>query len=306
LVFQNGVPVGNYLVVRVPSIYAPQMVYQLKQTPYAQHVYVTPQGYCNPVPVSQVPVLPQTYYIPNVPAAQQIQQQYQPHQQVIVDPQPQYYPGTPRPLPVMPPLTAVYYPPKVVVNPIQKAEPIPLKEVIQEEESGSEKSEKYNFLDDDSNEDTSDCFSDSDSESDSEIEIETSAFVPVRPFDSSTVPTESDDVAYAIQLDYIINEAENSFKQYSIPPPVPKPVPKIEDQELSMDEIIHLYKNGEPVEDYVHFYVGLHPEQADQVQHILDSEIASESILSNVQQWKKECDKEEKQRALIVSPEEFF
>jgi len=71
-----------------------------------------------------------------------------------------------------------------------------------------------------------------------------------------------------------------------------------------MDEILHLYKNGEPVQDYVHFYIGLHPEQAEHLQKVLETEIASESILSNVQLWKKECEKQE--QPMIVSPEDFF
>jgi len=124
--------------------------------------------------------------------------------------------------------------------------------------------------------------------------------------DFSPVPLESDDVAYAIQLDYFINEADP--QSFYIPPEAKKQKTQTyneqEGQEFSLDEILHLYKNGEPVQDYVHFYIGLHPEQAEQVQKALESEIASESILSNVQLWKKECEKQEP--PMIVSPEDFF
>jgi len=126
--------------------------------------------------------------------------------------------------------------------------------------------------------------------------------------DFSPVPLESDDVAYAIQLDYFLNEAEPS-PSFNYPPEPKKPKTETynyeqEGQELSMDEILHLYKNGEPVQDYVHFYIGLHPEQAEHLQKVLETEIASESILSNVQLWKKECEKQE--QPMIVSPEDFF
>jgi len=162
----------------------------------------------------------------------------------------------------------------------------------------------------DDDDDSSYCFSDSD-DSDSELEIDYTVPSPKVPVnngaDFSPVPLESDDVAYAIQLDYILNEAEGPQRVY-IPPEPKKPKTQSyndqEGQELCMDEILHLYKNGEPVQDYVHFYIGLHPEQADQVQKVLESEIASESILSNVQLWKKQCEKEE--QPIIVSPEDFF
>jgi hypothetical protein len=292
---------GNYLVVRVPTIYAPWMVNQLQQSPYAQQVYVAPQGYY-PVPVSEVPVNHQVpYYVPNV-------NQFQPAGIVNQLPHPGY-PGTPRPQPVNVPLSAVYNPPKEVNNPVfKKAEPIK-EEVIEKPSVPPAKTEKtiFDLIDDVDDDDSSYCFSDSE-DSDSELEIDYT--VPSVPANNvanfSPVPLESDDVAYAIQLDYIINESEpQSF--YIPPPEKPKPKPQsndVEGQELSMDEILHLYKSGEPVQDYVHFYIGLHPEQADQVQKVLESEIASESILSNVQLWKKECEKQA--QPMIVSPEDFF
>jgi len=302
--FYNGAQMGNYLVVRVPTIYAPWMVNQLQQTPYAQQVYVAPQGYY-PVPVSEIPVTHQVpYYVPNVQFQQVVEQLPHPG-----------YPGTPRPQqPVsVAPLSAVYNPPKEVNNPVlKKAQPIK-EEVIEKQSIPPAKTEKtiFDLLDDvNDDDDSSYCFSDSD-DSDSELEIDYTVPSPKVPVNNGAdiypVPTESDDVAYAIQLDYILNEADIPQSVYIPPEPKKQKTQTYneqEGQELSMDEILHLYKNGEPVQDYVHFYIGLHPEQADQVQKVLDSEIASESILSNVQLWKRECEKHE--QPVIVSPEDFF
>jgi hypothetical protein len=249
------------------------MVNQLQQSPYAQQVYVAPQGYY-PVPVSQVPVQPQQvqYYVPNV----QFQQ--------VMDKLPHPgYSGTPRPQQPgsMADLSAVYNPVKEVNNPVlKKVEPI--KEEVIEKQSIPAKTEKtiFDLLDDvDDDDDSSYCFSDTE-DSDSELEIDYTVPSPKVPVNNgaefSPVPLESDDVAYAIQLDYILNEVDPPPKVY-IPPEPPKPTTHTygdqEGQEYTMDEILHLYKNGEPVQDYVHFYIGLHPEQADQVQKVLRAKL---------------------------------
>jgi hypothetical protein len=95
---------------------------------------------------------------------------------------------------------------------------------------------------------------------------------------------DNDDVAYAIQLENILNLEQRVTR---VIPPFPVKGPE---EALTMDEIIHLYKSGEPVDDHINFYIALNPEKAADIEKLLENEVSSQSILLNVQQFYKERD----------------
>jgi len=57
-----------------------------------------------------------------------------------------------------------------------------------------------------------------------------------------------------------------------------------------VDEIIHLYKSGEPIDDHINIFIALNPEKVLDFERLLESEISSQSILQNVHQYYKERD----------------
>jgi hypothetical protein len=269
LVIHGGLPVGNYVVVRVPVIYAPHALYYIQQSPMSPHVYVSPSHYYTPVAVSQLP-------------------------QVSIQPQPSFLPPLVVPQPVLvynPPASSqiviknnIQTPPAPVPAPVPAPAPAPI----------NEKPEiKMDITTDNSTDESElETYSYSDSEED-EIEncpkVNEQNYPKVEDSDLLqkillNIAQDNDDVAYAIQLENILN------LEQSVTPVIPPFSVKSPEEALTVDEIIHLYKSGEPVDDHINFYIALNPEKAADIEKLLENEVSSQSILLNVQQYYKERD----------------
>jgi len=138
----------------------------------------------------------------------------------------------------------------------------------------------------------------SDSESDSdEMEEETVHLIAEsiqKPSERSVTNQDlDDDLAYAIQLEGVLEEenvVENPTKKLKseVSPQMfsfPKGEYLSNEEYLSKEDIVQLYKNGEPVDSMVNFFVALHPQEAQELEVLLSQEISAQSILSNVQQY---------------------
>jgi len=270
LVIHGGLPVGNYVVVRVPVIYAPHALCYIQQSPMSHHVYVSPSHYYTPVAVSQLP-------------------------QVSVPSQPSSLPPLVVPQPVL-----VYNPPasssQIVIKnniqtppvPVHVPVPVPVPAPI------NEKPEIKMDITTDTSTDESELetYSYSDSEEDEKEncpKVNEQNYPKVEDSDllqkiSLNIAQDNDDVAYAIQLENILNLEQR------VKPVIPPYFVKRPEEALTMDEIIHLYKSGEPVDDHINFYIALNPEKAADIEKLLENEVSSQSILLNVQQYYKERD----------------
>jgi len=302
---QMNTPQGNYVMVQVPAMYAQQMLYYAQQSSLAPQIYVQyppspqhPQGYVTPA------IWPVMMQNPTAVPNMQYPGVYPYYPQVV---QPPPYPGnqqppfvvkpeTPQPTPQQP------APPRPVTIPFPNRQPhsagIPKTDALDQEKK---KSLAGAFLFDDSSDELSESLDESDteslvftpfSESDSESEEQN-----CKPKPPPTVAQEDDDIAFALQLEDVINEdtfkKPKSQKVSYLPSQTGYTTQDAEemmqDGELSLQEIIHLYKNGEPVVDYVNFYIALHPHQAAQLTAALETEISAQSIITNIQDFYKQC-----------------
>jgi len=146
------------------------------------------------------------------------------------------------------------------------------------------------------------------------------------------ISQDDEDTAFAIQYEYVINEAEDepitsvpvstqplsqdttlqkrmpfSYKLQNNPQTqfglIQSPNEINAEECLSLEEIIQRYKNGEPVGDYVNVFIALYPKQAAQLDELLNSEISTQSILSNIQEYYKQCLEKKPE---VVDTHDFF
>jgi hypothetical protein len=99
----------------------------------------------------------------------------------------------------------------------------------------------------------------------------------------------NDDLAFAYQLEDVLNQdaqPQNIFHKYS--PFEHKTQPQ--EPPFSIEEIQFLYREDQPVLDYMNFYVAISPNKADDLFNLMENEVSSQSILQNVQQYYQERD----------------
>jgi len=281
LVVHGGLPVGNYVVVRVPVIYAPQALYYVQQSPLSPHVYVSPSHYYTPVAVSQLPQVFAPQPRVNPPAAAALPP--------LVVPQPVLVNNNKQPpaASTMVIKNNIQTPPASLLVPIYNGKHEISKMDISTDNSNESELETYN----DSS--YTDCSSEDDEkENTPEVPVNDQNSPKVEIFEllqqqqQQHIAQVNEDLAFSIQLENILNLED--IRIPAIKPPAP--VISNSQEALTMDEIIHLYKSGEPVDDHINFYIALNPEKALDFEKLLETEVSSQSILHNVQQFYKERD----------------
>jgi len=282
------------VVVRVPVYYAPQALYYVQQSPMlSPHVYVSPSSQIyTPVAVSQLPQFPVPQVaLPHVAV---------PQVAVAQRPVTRFSVAQANPVPQVsllrvsiPPASQVVaaQEPKVMVpqQPLSKTEDktpvsikqnrpesVPISDSLSYESSEEEESSSYSEYSSDS--DTDDT---SDSETVENIQVQ---------FNEQMDLQANDDLAFAFQLEDVLNQdapPQNIYQKYSS-----FDNDKIQPQEppFSIEEIQHLYREGEPVHDYINFYVAISPHKADDLIQLMENEVSSQSILQNVRQYYQERD----------------
>jgi len=91
-------------------------------------------------------------------------------------------------------------------------------------------------------------------------------------------------LAYAIQLENIF-EADSSQKTMPVKQMPTQIAPPDSNDYLTKEEIILLLKEGQPVEEFVNFYIALNPAEIGELETLLSNEVSSQSILINVQEF---------------------
>jgi len=288
----GGLPVGNYLVVRVPVYYAPQALYYVQQTPMAQQVYVSPSNVYTPVVVSHLPQIhvPQVV-VPQVavPQAAVVQRPVARVSVAVQEPQVSILRVE------IPQVSDVSQEPKVVVS-----QPLSKKEEIKENKTPIVNPESDLISDSlsyESSEEEESTSSDYYSSDDYVIKDEYPTQNPKEVRINEQIDIQAnDDLAYAFQLEDVLNQdlpstfVPTAQPSTSIPYTIYSPKLDEEEESLSIDQILHLYREGEPVIDYINFYVAVNPKQADNLAHLLENEVSGQSILQNVQQFYQERD----------------
>jgi hypothetical protein len=316
----GGLPIGNYVVVRVPVYYAPQALYYVQQSPIAPQVYVSPSNIYTPVAVSQLPqihvpqvVVPQVP-VPHVAVAQR------PNQVIRVPVVPQEPQVSILRVEIPQVGSEVGQEPKVMVPqpPVAKNDDINEKKktpIIDNRESDLISESLSNESSEEEESTSSDYSSDSDDYVIKDEYPKQESPKPTQLNDQSDLQW-NDDLAYAFQLEDVLNHPPYAFQPQNntfeedlstwdpVTPSTHKmyPSPKIQipssdsfasknlEEPLAIDEILHLYREGEPVGDHIDIYIALNPKEADQLNELLEHEVSGQSILQNVQQYYKERD----------------
>jgi len=275
------------------------MLYYVQQSPISGQVYVSPssQQIFTPVAVSQLPQMPgPQVVVPQVAVPQVVVPQVSVPQVAVAQrpvirvPLPQEVPQVSLLRVAIPKVNEVVQEPKVMVQSALAQTDVKNPVNRQESELISES------LSDEDDESTSSEYTSNDTSDDDESENYETPITVKKQCDNSTVLQDNDDLAYAFQLQDVLNQ--------DITPPTTVPYTPIknrvtdypsynnqtQDDLLSPDEILYLYRQGEPVSDYINFYVAINPKQADQLSDLLENEVSGQSILQNVQQYYRERD----------------
>jgi hypothetical protein len=290
----GGLPIGNYVVVRVPVYYAPQALYYVQQSPMAQQVYVSPSNVYTPVAVSHLPQIPVSqgvvpqYVVPQV-AVPQVAVAQRPVVRVSV---PAQEPQVSILRVEIPQVSEVAQEPKVMVSqPPSKKEELKENKTPMVNRESDLISDSLSYESSEEEESTS-----SDYSSDSDDYVFKDEYPNQKPkevrLNEQIDLQANDDLAYAFQLEDLYQDL-STFASEQTSTSNPSPIiysSKPQEDPLSIDEILHLYREGEPVIDYINFYVAVNPNQADNLAHMLENEVSGQSILQNVQQYYQERD----------------